>query len=370
MKDMHWTDFLGQAEAITKRYQQERPKDFDVYNAAVVGSIAAAAIGIGGSIYSGIQQSRAARDANNQNARNVAETNRMNLQMHRESRGSEGFARLPYFGVDRQGNPVEPQLFQDAYGVYQSTADFSSPQALAEYQALVNQGQQAQAGATQTVNDLFGGQRADRMVGNQQPVYDARMGLATLLKNSKMEALKKKLNDIKAWSAKKGFSGTGSGQQKMAYEATRDANASGAIDIGQARLANVSDEAGIRNRDEDLKLSNLQLPYAIAQQGLNMKSLPLNSVINNHNSRLGSLGFFNIGTSQFQYQPLPQVQPVANTGQIVGQGIAAAGNMGMQYGLNQLAFKQQQQANTDYINAINNASGPTIYPSIQSAMNN
>lgn len=367
----HWTDFLPLAETITRSYRRECPAGYDPKN--VGAAVIAGVIAVGATAYAASEQAGAAEDANAANAANTQNTNQLNYEMFRQGRGSGGSAILPLYATDASGNPIEPQMFQDAYRTYMNTADSVSPQALANMQAIIDRTAPAQAGANQSVNDLFSGQRANEMVGNQQPMYQARTDLARSTKNAKLEALKQTLNSIKASQAKKGFTGDGSGSRQMSFEARRDANASGAIDMGQANLLNRTDEATLRNQNVDAKLQNLSLPYAIAQQGLNLSNLPSRTLIDNQNARLGGLNFFNIGTNQFQNQPLPQVQPVASTGQIVGQAIAAGANTGLQMYGQQQNLNQQQAFNQQYLNALTGNSGgyggtPVIYRSPMAAI--
>ena len=137
----------------------------------------------------------------------------------------------------------------------------------------------------------------------------------------------------------------------------RAANTQGATEIGQARLANAADEAGLRNEDLNLRLQNLSLPYAIAQQGANLENMPENIALENQARRLEPFNFFRLQQQQYNSPPAPQVQPVANTGQIVAQGIGALGNAASQYSYNQQLMNQARQ----YQN-------PNIYPSPMSAL--
>lgn len=320
-------------------------------------AVAVAVVAVGASAYAASEQSAAADQANETNRINAMNTNQLNYEMFRQGRGSQGNAVLPLYSTDADGNPVEPALFGDAYRTYLNTAGSVSPQALANMQQLAAQTYPAQTGAVSTVNDIFNGQRTDRMVANQQPVYDARMSLAQSTKNAKLEALNQTLNEIDMRQARKGFSGDTSGNRRMSYDARQNANTSGAIDIGQAKLANATDQATLRNQGEDVKLNNLSLPYAIGQQSINLANLPSRTLTENQNARLGGMNFFRIGTNQFQYQPLPQVQPVASTGQIVGQAVGSLAQTGLQSYNNQQMLNQQQQANADYVNALRAASG-------------
>lgn len=356
---MKWTDYLPTAELITSSYRSQCPDGFDVYNTGIALGIgiATVAISAGATAYAASEQAGAASAANETNRINAMNDRQLNYELNRQSRGSQGNAILPIYSTDANGKPIEPQLLADAYGTYQATAGSTSPEALANMRALASQTAPAQLGAVRDVNALFSGDRANEMVGNQQPVYQARTSLATASKNAKLEALKQTINENQMRMAKQGFSGDNTEARRIAFVARRDANTSGAIDMGQAKLANATDEATLRNQNVDLRLQNLSLPYAIGQQSINLANLPSRSLIENQNARLGSLGFFNIGTNQFQYQPLPQVQPVASTGQIVGQAVAAGANAYGQYNANQQAISAQQQSNADYINALRGLSG-------------
>ena len=326
-------------------------------------AITAAVIGLAATAGAGMAQASSARGAQRTNLANASADRALQYDMFQDSRGAGGFAQMPYFAT-RDGVSMEPEMFQDALRMYDATSGMASPEAVARMRGEIAPYLAMQNQASGTVADMFSGRRADQMVENQQPVYAARTGLATATKNAKLEALRKTLNDNDARFAKMGFAGSGGGTagMKVGFEARRDAHASGAIDMGQARLANATDEASLRNQNMDERLRNLHLPNAMAQQQINLSTLPENMAIDMSNRRQNVFAPFRIGTSMFQAPPTPQVQPIASTGQILGQTVAAGAGMGMQYAGNRQNMNDMRNMNFEF-----GGSAPSNYGSLPSS---
>lgn len=322
-----------------------------------VAAIAVGVVGAGAAVYAGSQQASAARSAARSNRQDMADTNALNYQMFREGRGEGGYSILPLYAQRTGGGPAEEALFADAMRLYDQTGSAVSPAAMDRMRALIAANQASQQAAGAEVGRLFSGARVNEQVANMQPVFEARQQLAQTRRSAALESLGQTINSIKAARNRQGFQGDSLAGQLVQGGARRGIAQQASDEIGLANLQSASDVAGLRNRDLDTRLQNLTLPFAISQQAAQLESLPENIALENQSRRLGGFNFFRIGPGSFQNQPMPQVQPIANTGQIVGQGVASAANTAAGMIQANQQYQQQQQYNQDYLNALRGMSG-------------
>jgi hypothetical protein len=278
-------------------------------------AVAVAAIAVGASAYAASASAGAQEDANKANQENAKNTNLMNKAMFDEGRGSRGSAIYPTYAKDAQGNLFEPQLFKDSMGVYDVVNALPPQNQLSMYTDLVSPLSDTARQAAGTVEDIYNGGLEKEAIANQQPVNQGRQAVA----NSSLTALAQTLNDIKAINARKGYSGDSFGTRLLQFNARKNQGE----EMAQANLANAIDERGIHNQAMLARINNVGLPYAQSQQALRQATLPTDTLLDQQARRQQLFNNFRIGTNQFQYSPLPQVQPVASTGQIVGQAIAS-----------------------------------------------
>lgn len=296
-------------------------------------AVAVAAIAVGASAYAASESAGAQEDANKKNAENAKNTNLMNKAMFDEGRGSMGSAIYPTYAKDKNGNLFEPQLFKDSMGTYNVVNSLPPEIQLSNYNNLVAPLSDTARQAAGTVAGIYNGDLEKEAMANQQPVNQGRQAVA----NSQLTALAQTLNDIKTINARKGYSGDSFGTRLLQFNARKGAGE----EMASANLANAIDERGIHNQAMLAMIQNTALPYAQSQQALRQATLPTDTLLDQQARRQQIFNNFRIGTNQFQYQPLPQVQPVASTGQIVGQALAsgasayggymAAGNVANSY---------------------------------------
>lgn len=283
--------------------------------AATVATVAIAAVAAGAGAYAASEQAGAEEDANNTNIANAKDTNAQNKQLFDESRGSKGNALYPIY-ARTNGKPFEPQLFSDTMGTYNAVNALPPSIRLDNLNNALAPLNEAQNAATRTVAGVYDGSLEKEAIANQQPVNQGRQAVA----NSALTALAQTLNDIKAINARKGYSGDSFGTRLLQFNARRGAGE----EMASANLANAIDERQIHNQALLARIQNVGLPYAESQQAVNQSTLAENSVLDQQARRQQIFNNFRIGPGQFAYQRLPDVKPVASTGQIVAQGISSA----------------------------------------------
>lgn len=313
----------------------------------------AAVIGAGATAYSASQASKSQRQANDANLQAARETNDLNYQLFREGRGEDGSSLLPLYAT-RNGRPFEPELFADTMAIYDATSALTPQQQYQRYQSVMEGLAPAQAGAVQTARGIFDGSLVNEAIANQQPVAQARTEAAGVRKNAGLESLQATLNEIKMIQRKKGFAGDSFGSNLVKFQARREANTMGAMDLAQAKLQNAQDESAIRQGGINTRINNLQAPYAMARNQIASLNAPEDALLDQQARRQQLFNAFRIGPSQFQYSPLPAVQPVASTGQIAGQAIAGIAGAGGNFAANYWLQQQQQKNTMEQLNAIKN----------------
>lgn len=294
---------------------------------------ATAAIGAGATAYAASSASASAANAQAQNAANVSNTNQLNYQQFLQSRGSTGSAIYPIYASN-----AEKQLYNDTLNTYDATGNLQ-PNA-SQLQALVAAQQPSQNQANAAGAGIFNGQLQQQLLQNQQPVYQAQLQAAQTQKQGTLEALQGTLNNIKAIQAGKGYAGDSFGNQMLNFQARQGANTNIANAFSQANLNNASAVQGIKSGVLNTQLNNLNLPGTLAANNVGLANLASNSLAQQQGQRQQLFNNFRIGTGQFQYQNLPQVNPIASTGQLVGQGVGALGSAGGNYLANQQLISQ------------------------------
>lgn len=303
------------------------------------GIAVAAVVAAGASAYAAKSQSDASKKAQSTNKKTVKNTNQLNYELFREGRGEEGSAILPLYAQDANGELFEPRFFGDTRGVYDATGAIPPQLQLQRYQEALAGSTLAQQNALGTVNDLYSGQLEKDITQGFQPVTQARLQGVDARKQGTLEALQATLNDIKATQARRGFSGDSLASRSLQFNARRGANTQYADDLARAQEQNALDLSRIQQAFATTKLNNTSLPYTVGRQMVSTLNLPQDALLDQQQRRNQLItGTFGIGTGQFRYDHLPQVQPVASTGQIAAQGIGTlASSLGNYYAQNQLA---------------------------------
>lgn len=297
-------------------------------------AITAAVIAVGATAYSASQSANAQKKANSTNRALTKETNRANLLMNLVSRGApmegpnfpdsvqgQSSSILPiYLGKTEENLGKEAQdilaAIQKYYGTPEEQLDRNS-QVAGRFGAAGN-------ASDRLVQDLATGRVTDEMLAEARPVMEARTKLAESKVNAGLEALSEILNENEAIQAGKGFTGDSTGNRMFKFNARRAIGTQAAEDLGVARLANAEDVRGIQGAGRNLRLANINLPDTMAAASIRRGSIPVEGVNYNQQQTLQPFKFFNIGPgAPTQFQPYQPVQPVASTGQIVGQAVGA-----------------------------------------------
>lgn len=300
----------------------------------------AAVVGGAVGLYSSAQASASAANAQAQNAANVSNTNQLNYQQFLQSRGSTGSAILPIYA---QG--AEQQLYQNTLNAY-NQAGALQPTA-AQLQAIQQNALNQQGLANNAAAGVFNGNLQNQLLANQQPVYQAQLQAAATQKQGTLEALQGTLNNIKAIQAGKGYAGDSFGNQMLNFQARQGANTQIANTLSQVNVGNAQAVQGIKSGVLGTQLSNLNLPGQMAANTAGLSSLAGNTLAQNQAQRSQLFNTFAIGNKGFQYQNLPQVNPIASTGQIAGQAVGSLASAGGNYAANQSLINQLNSGGTN-----------------------
>jgi hypothetical protein len=235
--------------------------------------------------------------------------------MFEESRGQGGSAVLPLFLKNRDGSKFESQLGTDLVDDYNKTRG-----EVPDFEAVKAGYNPAMTEARRTGNAIFDGGVRRELENNFAPVKAARVNMS---RQAASDALSKTLDEIEAMQSGRGFEGDSMGNRMLKFGANKQA----ADTVAGANFQNISDERGIADAATNLKLSNLNLPYALANENIEFEKAPHDAYIDEVMNGLQPLSFLRIGGSQpFQYQNKPMVQPGLSVGGAFGAG--AASNIG------------------------------------------
>lgn len=289
----------------------------------------AAVVAAGASAYGAKSASDSASAAADQNAKNIADTNQLNYQLFQQSRGSGGNSLLPLYFPSGTESALASRALQQYYA---NQASLGTPeQQQAAYQSIIQGLTPAANQADQTVQDLFSGALANQQVANINPVLQARGAVAGAQKQGVLEGLMQRLNAISASRARAGYSGGGSAYEKALLTGATIPALQQAGTVGaQADLANATDVANIKNAAIQTRLQNSSLPLTQAANRIQLYNLPAAATAQSNQQSLGIFDWFKLNPQSFTNQNSPVVNPIPNTGQIVGaavgQGATALGN--------------------------------------------
>lgn len=301
-------------------------------------SAVAAAIGLGavGTIASGIMGANAASDAADAQRQSTRDTNQLNYDMFRQSRGSDGSAVLPLYLQSQDGGLFERQLGSDLVGAYDMTAPDR-----AAFESVWNSYKPMVSGARRTAAGIFNGDVGNEMMANFQPVKKARVAMT---RQAAMDALSKTLDEIGQMQAGRGFSGDSLGNRMVRFKA----NESAANAMAGANLSNLEQEKAIRDAALNLRLSNLDLPFSMAGKEMDFSNSANNAYLDAIQRRMVPFNFLRIGQGPaFQYQPL-NYSATPSAGQVALQGFGQLGGTAANY----FAGQQQQKSWQDFLNGM------------------
>jgi hypothetical protein len=312
----------------------------------------------------GIFQANAQDKATEQNAKNVADTNRMNLLLSVMSRGQPlSQAEADALGVPElagKSSAILPNYLSD---IEKATGTNAGKLALALQKNAPTVGDYtqilapylAQAGqARNLAGQVLSGDMTRQMLSEAQPVEAGRLEVASVQKNAALEALDKTLNEIDAIQARKGYSGDSFGNRLLKFNARAGIMSGSAANTAAAKLANAQQEESIKNTGRQLQLSDLTLPETLAAGEIGMKTAPTTAAAGAFNASMLPLADFNIGNHAFQEQNLPIVDKTSQTG-LALSGLTSGGNSALNYGLNK--YFQNLNNNSGNNGNLNNGFG-------------
>lgn len=295
--------------------------------------LGSAAIGGLGSLFG----SSSAKKAAKAQAAAQLEINKQQLDFARELRGADGSpVFLPTYSGDR-----ETELFDLADELFNASApgEGRSNEVAASVAPFLSDFES-------TLGDVRSGARTNRLLENNAPVRNARSASASSRLDAINQALDDTLAQLNASESKKGFSGGGSFRNNRALQSTLGARQGAADAVSAANLANATDEAGIRNQQEELALQlGLQSPE-LARSMISLQNAPSTIPIQEYLDALQVFMPFNTSQTTNAAASLvgglrsPQfsgVSPAANA-------LGFLGSFGSQY-----AAQQQQQQMLDQI---------------------
>lgn len=330
---------------------------------AVLGLVVSA----GASATQGYLQNKAIREANAANREAAAALNNANHEYFRRGRGLDGYSHLPYYaqiaGPDRvdpetgetipgEPLPLEPELFRQAYDIYQRYGGSDLEGQRANLEQLLAPAQQAIRDSSSTATSLFDGSRLAGELSDQAAVASGRGDQTRTLNNRNMEAMRDSLGRVQAANASQGFVGGSSAydQARLGVRTTAEQNAATAL--GADRILNAAEVAALRSGNHNRALQNLDLPLQQADRAASNVGLVDQALIGRLNLGQSVFDQFRMPIQSYQAKELPQTIPntaLANTVSQIGGGL---GSLLTSYGLSQ----QQPQANT-YANLATSVAG-------------
>lgn len=263
--------------------------------------------------------------------------------------GGKGNSILPYYMGDAERNlgtgaANAAQTIQSLNGGAGGTASQVSD--------ILSKYGEGDSANTIFANDLASGRMTDQMLAENQPVAEARMGVATGKRNAALESLKQTLNDIDAIQSKKGFSGDSMGNRMMKFNANRSIMGTAAGDIAGARFQNATDRAAIQQQGRNMQLQNIDLSGKLARDQAGRLNLPGQVAAQQFTNSTAPLSFFNLGPhAPGEYNPNQVAVPGAL--QVAATAAGAAGNSALNYYLQQRSQRQAGQP-------VNTNSGATV----------
>jgi len=223
-----------------------------------VGFSLTVASGITGAVLSAKAQNRATQ-AQAQQAR---EYNQLLADQFAQSRGSTGHAILPeYFGgTEKEFATDSADISRALKDYYGNPADVVARGAAVagRYKPLLDEGTKAAYG-------IFSGDLERRRLENAEPTFKARTALADTTATGIYKGIRDRLNAISASNASKGFVGSGSAAENLAFRTSIEGNQAAGAARATAELQNAQERQSIRGESNGaLMRSSLKRSYLIA----------------------------------------------------------------------------------------------------------
>jgi hypothetical protein len=293
--------------------------------AAVIGAAAVA------SIAAGAMQADAQRKATNANRKNVKDTNALNYQMFRESRGEGGNAILPLYAPPG----TEERMLGQAVRVYDSITGQPIDLTLEEYQAMVDGMDPAVEGGNDLINGIYNGQLEAERMAALNPVLQAREQAAQADAAAIDLALQEENNRIMAADAAKGYVGGSSFVNNRLLAATLAARQQAARAKAAAALTNAGDVRTLKEAGVDLRLKSLDLPVNRVNRLMELSQAPAAGLARRQQLAMDALGFFRLNPGTPPQAQAFTAPATPSMGAVIASGLAQAGGSTLSYLQNQ-----------------------------------
>ena len=309
--------------------------------------VGAVATVVGGAITAKSQQ-KAAKRAQSANLENATNQRELERAIFLQSRGAEGFAKLPFYAVRDDSllsadakNSVETQMFQYALKNYDALTQLPPEERLAQLEGVASMFDKTRKVAGDAVGAVFDGTMTQEELTNMEGLKAARLGEAQVVRQSGKEALEEQLKSINAGQRSRGFSGDSLAQNQLEFDARRKIGTDAAMVEARAKIQNEQGDAAIRNSGVGRRLANVNAPNQLMESTIAAESAASRGLMREQEQAMSGFNRFMFeqpGT--YNPTPLPTVQPIAGNGAIFGTALSGLGKAGTQaatlYGMSQL----------------------------------
>jgi hypothetical protein len=308
-------------------------------------SFIAVAIGVGAAagIAGGVMQSQAQDKATKANRQNVKDTNQLNYQMFRESRGEGGNAILPLYAP----TGTEERLMGGAVQVYDAITGQPVQMTLDEYNRIASSMQPAVQSGDAIINAIYSGQMEQERMAQLDPVLRARRQAADADAAAIDLALSQEQNRIAAEDAMKGYAGAGSYANNRMLAATLAARQQAARQRSAATLQNATDTLALQEAQRDLQLKSLDLPMQRTNALMAWKQAPAIALAQRQAIAMQPFQFFKLNPGNAPTAQAFQQQATPSTGAVIASGVAQGAGGALNYLQNQQLI-DAMKAQTSY----------------------
>lgn len=318
------------AASIVEKYRADAPEECDPQNtiaaAAFVGGAA-----LVGSIGAGYMQAESQRKATNANRQNVKDTNALNYQMFRESRGEGGSSILPLYAPDG----TEEKMFGGAVQVYDAITGQPVSMTLDQYNKIAASMRPSVQSGDALINAIYSGELEQQRMTALDPVLAARTRQAEANAAAVDLALAQEQNRIAAADAVKGYTGGGSFVGNRMLAATIAARQQAAQQRAAAELANAQEQQALKENMTNLKLQSINLPMERANALMDFSMAPYKGLVQRQAIAMQPFQFFKLNPGNPPQAQAFQQQADPSTGAIIASGVGQAAGAYMNYRQNQ-----------------------------------
>lgn len=268
------------------------------------------------------------------------ENQELTRELYDESR-----AMLPPYARD-----TEMAWFSDVAGQYRDLGP-ETP-SVQDYRNIVNaaitEAAPSTEGAVRTMGGIYTGATERELLEAERPVAEALRTGAQAKIQAGLEGLQRELNQINAINAGMGDSFAA---RKLRTAASTRIFQQGAADTTSANLAIAQGERSAKQNAINMRVANLgaatNLPLTLANQGVQLRRLPVNAAMQSMADRSAMLGQFKVGPSSPPYAFMQMPSTVAPGAAVAGNVSQLAAGLG-NYAANQQLANEWNAANPTY----------------------